>query len=181
MNRVVLTSATLPASVLAELQLWLGITTSHDDDLLARLLAAALETCEAFTGQVPLACTCEEVHPARSGWQVLAARPVRAIATLSSIAADGTRVALAPGDYALEIDAEGAGRFRLEAAMTGRLAVTFSAGLAEEWDALPEGLRHGVVRLAAHQHREREGAGAAPLPPAAVAALWRPWRRLRLA
>ena len=39
----------------------------------------------------------------------------------------------------------------------------------------------GVLRLAAHQHRERESEGAAPLPTAAVAALWRPWRRLRMA
>ena len=54
--------------------------------------------------------------------------------------------------------------------------VAYSAGLAAEAEALPEALRHGVVRLAAHlyTHRDREeGAG----PPAAVTALWRPWRR----
>ena len=56
-----------------------------------------------------------------------------------------------------------------------------AAGLAADWTVLPEPLRHGMVRLAAHQHRERESSGAASVPPAAVAALWRPWRRLRLA
>ena len=42
-------------------------------------------------------------------------------------------------------------------------------------------LRHGIIRLAAHQHRERETSGPGPLPPAAIAALWRPWRRMRMA
>ena len=61
-----------------------------------------------------------------------------------------------------------------------RLAVRFTAGLAPSWETLPEALRHGILRLAAHQHRERETSGAGPIPPAAVAALWRPWRRMRL-
>ena len=49
--------------------------------------------------------------------------------------------------------------------------------VAPGWDALPEALRQGIFRLAAHQHRERENSGAAPQPPAAVAALWQPWRQ----
>jgi len=43
---------------------------------------------------------------------------------------------------------------------------------------LPEPLRQGIVRLAAHLYTVR-GEAEAP-PPACVAALWRPWRRLRL-
>lgn len=56
---------------------------------------------------------------------------------------------------------------------------TGEAVLESDWSALPEALRHGVIRLAAHLYREGEGAAAAA-PPAAVAALWRPWRRMRL-
>ena len=92
------------------------------------------------------------------------------------------RSALAAADYALDLDADGAGSVRLltpDAAK--RIAVTFTAGIASDWTALPEALRHGIMRLAAHQYREREGSGAGPLPPASVAALWRPWRRLRVA
>ena len=63
----------------------------------------------------------------------------------------------------------------------GRIAVRFVAGLAPGWNGLPESLRHGVIRLAAHQHRMRESSTADPIPPAAVTALWRPWRRMRLA
>lgn len=95
--------------------------------------------------------------------------------------ANGSRSTLAASAYIIDLDADGGGRVRVtlpgEAA---RLAVFVTAGLAPSWEALPDGLRHGLLRLAAHQHRERETSGAGPIPPAAVAALWRPWRRMRL-
>lgn len=179
--RVILSPAALPPAALAELKQWLGITTGGDDAPLAALLAAALDTCEAFTGAMPIEAGCEEVLPARGGWLTLATRPVLAISSVERIAASGARTALSSTAWEADLDADGAGRVRLLDAAPGRVAVRFTAGLAPEWDALPEALRHGVVRLAAHQHRERETFGAAPLPPASVAALWRPWRRLRLA
>jgi hypothetical protein len=43
---------------------------------------------------------------------------------------------------------------------------------------VPEPLRQGIVRLAAHLYAARGEVEA--VPPAAVAALWRPWRRVRL-
>jgi uncharacterized phiE125 gp8 family phage protein len=48
--------------------------------------------------------------------------------------------------------------------------------------ALPVAAVTGVfiVRLVAHLFTHRDAADAGP-PPAAVAAMWRPWRRLRLA
>lgn len=181
MNRVILSPATLPGSALAELKQWLGITTARDDATLSTLLAAALETCEGFTGQLPLEAGCEEVLPSGPGWRALATRPVLAIATVEAIAADGSRSSLNSGTYEIELDADGTGRVRLPAPATHkRIAVRFTAGLSHEWDALPDSIRHGLIRLAAHQHRQRESDGAAPLPPASVAALWRPWRRLRL-
>lgn len=183
MNRAILAAAALPAAALAELKQWLGISTGADDAPLEALLAAAVEACEGFTGLLPLASACEEiVSPADGAWIALATRPVFAITAVAALAADGTRTPLAPGTWEPDLDADGTGRLRIarpEAAR--RFAVQFSAGLAQDWDALAPGLRHGIVRLAAHQHRERESEGAAPLPPASVAALWRPWRRVRLA
>lgn len=169
MNRVILTPAVLPGSALAELKQWLGITTTADDAPLSALLSAALDVCEGFTGQMPLEAQCRELLPAQAGWHALATRPVQAI---SAVDADG---------YEIELDADGTGRVRLPLPNgETRVAVTFTAGLAPDWDRLPVSLRHGLLRLAAHQHRERESEGAAPLPPASVAALWRPWRRMRL-
>ncbi|MET1755032.1 phage head-tail connector protein [Novosphingobium sp. RD2P27] len=182
MNRVILTPATLPSSALAELKQWLGITFAADDAPLQRLLSAALEACEGFTGTMPLEQICEQVLDSRGCWQALATRPVQAMLAVERVAEDGTRVTLAPDDYDVELHAGGTGYVRvLSPKCPGRIAVRFTAGLATEWDLLPESLRHGIVRLAAHQHRERESAGASSLPPASVAALWRPWRRVRLA
>lgn len=182
MKRQIVTAASLPPTALAELKQWLGISTPSDDAALTALLRAALEMCEAFTGLMPIEALCEQVLPVTPHWQSLSVRPVQAITELQAIPAQGTRITLAADAYAVELDADGAGRVRVtQPTVSGRIAVRFTAGLAPTWDALPEPLRHGMLRLAAHQHRERDNPGAAPIPPAAVAALWRPWRRLRVA
>lgn len=182
MKRAIVTPAVLSPAALTELKQWLGITTAHDDGPLAALLAAAIEICEAFTGAMPLEAACEELVPSCQGWQRLTTRPVQAITALYGVPAEGDRFELSAEAFEVELDADGGGRVRVSApGEAARIAVRFTAGLAPEWEALPEALRHGIIRLAAHQHREREASGAAPLPPAAIAALWRPWRHLRLA
>ncbi|OYW88988.1 MAG: hypothetical protein B7Z20_01255, partial [Sphingobium sp. 32-64-5] len=80
--------------------------------------------------------------------------------------------------YALDIDGDGDGWVRvMQAGVTGRVEVNLSAGMAQDWAALPDPLRQGVVRLAAHLFAQ----SASDAPPAIVTALWRPWRRMRLA
>lgn len=182
MKRAIITPAVLPPAALAELKDWLGITTSADDAQLAALLRASLDLCEDFTGLMPLQQVCEELLPASADWQQLAARPVQAITQLTGVPAEGARFALAVGSYEIELDADGAGLVRvINQGAAGRITVLFLAGIAPNWTDLPEALRHGVLRLAAHQYRTREDLSAnAATPPAAVAALWRPWRRLRL-
>lgn len=182
MKRAFVTPPELPAAALAELKAWLGKTTAHDDAGLAALLRAALEMCEAFTGLLPLEASCEEVLPASGQWQALATRPVHAITGVDGLPADGARFALPVSSYAIDITADSTGMVRVtNPGSAGRVVVRFTAGLEGEWQDLPEALRHGVVRLAAHQHRARDDDRAGGLPPASVAALWRPWRRLRLA
>lgn len=183
MKRAIITPAALPPAAIAELKDWLGLTTSADDAQLAALLGASLDLCEDFTGLMPLQQVCEELLPASADWQQLATRPVQTITALQGVPAEGARFALAVGAYELDLDADGAGLVRVtNQGSAGRVAVTFTAGIAPDWGSLPEALRHGVLRLAAHQYRGREDAAAnSAMPPAAVAALWRPWRRLRLA
>lgn len=181
MKRAIVTPPVLSPTALAELKLWLGITTSQDDAPLTALLRSALDTCEAFTGSMPIEAFCEELLPLSGDWQTLATRPVQAITAVQAIPASGARSDLPANAYAIELDADGGGRVMVTApGSAARLAVRFTAGLAPSWETLPEALRHGILRLAAHQHRERETSGAGPIPPAAVAALWRPWRRMRL-
>lgn len=181
MKRAIVAAATLAPAALAEVKDWLGITTSGEDATLTAQLRAALETCEAFTGSMPLIAECEEIIPVCGEWQKLEARPVHAITAVEGIPAEGVRFALAFDAYEIDFKADGTGWVRvLSPGLAGRIAVRFSAGLAADWAALPEGLRHGVVRLAAHQYRAREQGDGEPLPPASVVALWRPWRPARL-
>lgn len=188
MKRAVLAPPALPASALAELKDWLGINTTREDALLGHLLTASLDICEAYTGSRPIASECEEIWPTRqvgpnhTGWQALSTRPVESIVSVEAVAIDASRRTLASADYENEIDAEGVGRFRVIAPVTeSRVAIRFRAGHATGWDSLPDALRQGAIRLAAHHHRQRETGNADTAPPRAVAALWQPWRRVRLA
>lgn len=181
MKRAIVAAVTLAPAALAELKDWLGISTTGEDNSLTSQLRAALETCEAFTGTMPIEAECEEVLPVTSEWQCLEARPVLAMTNVEGIPAEGLRFTLPADAYALEFRADGTGWVRvLNPGIAGRVAVRFTAGLAPNWASLPDGLRHGIVRLAAHQYRQRDNGEKGPVPPAAVAALWRPWRGLRL-
>jgi uncharacterized phiE125 gp8 family phage protein len=182
MKRAIIAPPALAPAALGELKDWLAITTTKDDAALTALLNAALETCEAFSGQMPLEATCEEVLPAQTCWRGLQTRPVQAVTGIEGIPAEGARFPLAPEDYAIDLDADGGAHVRvINQGAAGRVAVSFVAGLAADWAGLPDGLRHGVIRLAADGYRRRDGEGAGSQPPMAVAALWRPWRRMRVA
>jgi uncharacterized phiE125 gp8 family phage protein len=184
MQRIVVLPAEIGEVGLVELKQWLGITRNTEDALLAGLLKAALDLCEAFIGQMPLAQVVEEQLPAQRGLQLLTARPVREIATVEVIASDGSRNLLSAASYTAEIAACGAASFRLLVPAEGRaLAVRLVAGLALDWASLPPALRQGIIRLAAHHYRDRDADGQrspAP-PPMSVTALWQPWRLMRLA
>ena len=103
--------------------------------------------------------------------------PVRAIEGVERIAADGSAVTLPSGEYEIDIDSRGDGWVKV--AGEGRVRVSGRAGMAGEPNGVPEPLRQGIVRLAAHLFANRDGEGGEP--PAAVTALWRPYRRMRLA
>ena len=181
MTRAIVVPPAVPPAALAELKAWLGITTARDDAELLALIRTSLDLCEAFTGIVPLLCECEDRFVPAAAWRVLPARPVQSIIAVEAVGAGGLRVALPVVDYAIDLDADGGGRVRLLQTVSDRppVVVRFTAGMVAAWGDLPAALRQGVTRLAAHQHRQRDGAEAGALP-AAVAALWRPYRRVRI-
>jgi len=180
MKRVILTPAELGGAALGELKQWLAISTADDDAVLLGLLKSSSDMCEAFTGAMPLLAACEELHPVTNEWQNLITRPVEAITRIEGVPAEGSRFSLASDAYEIDLDADGTGRFRiLSQGAAGRAAIRFDAGIAPDWSALPKALSHGIIRLAAQQYRERDN-GELSAPPAAVTALWRPWRKIRL-
>jgi uncharacterized phiE125 gp8 family phage protein len=151
-----------------------------EDPMVETLCGTALLLCEAFCGRIGLAREATEVLPALAEWRRLGAQPVRAITLVEGLPADGAAFALPVEAYAVDIDAEGVGWVRvMQLGAAGRVRVTYEAGLASDWDALPEPLRQGAVRLATHLYAHRDDTREGP-PPAAVAALWRPWRRVAL-
>jgi len=179
--RAILVQPQLTPGALTELKNWLAISGPREDATLLALLQAAVAMCEAFTRQLPLECVCEETLPATHDWQTLVSCPVQAVTGAFALSPSGTRTPLAAGDYALDLAADGAARVRLlSPAVAGRIVAACTAGIAPDWDSLPAALRHGIIRLAAHNFRQRDSAGPLAAPPAAVAALWSTWRKLRL-
>lgn len=173
------TVALTPVSV-EEARGWLRIDGEAEDALLAGLIRTATGLCEQFIGQVLLTRLVSETLPATCGWQRLGQRPVRAITGVDGLPAEGMAFALPVDGYAIDIDAAGDGWVDVrEAGGAARVIATYEAGLAADWNGVPEPLRQGILRLVAHLHAHRDAPDDAG-PPAAVAALWRPYRRMRL-
>lgn len=169
-----------PAVTLAEAQAYVRIETGEEEAILAGLIRTASAMCEQFTGRVILSRTFSETLKACGEWQRLSLTPVRSIDNVEGVSADGVAVTLPSSDYALDIDSAGDGWVRLTE--TGgafrKIRVEGTAGMAADSNHVPEPIRQGVVRLAAHLFNARDGGGGDP--PAAVTALWRPFRRMRL-
>ncbi|MDO7843743.1 head-tail connector protein [Sphingomonas immobilis] len=170
------------AAALGEVKAVLRVVSDDEDALVVAFVEAALGLAERFTGQVLIAREMRAVLAAQAAWQCVGAGPVRAITSVEAIGAiengDGA-VVLGSAAYAVDIDAGGEGWVRsIDAGAAKRIAVTFVAGAAADWAGVPGPLRQGVVLLAAHLFTARDERDA---PPAAVTALWRPFRRLALA
>jgi uncharacterized phiE125 gp8 family phage protein len=160
---------------IAECKAYLRIERDDEDALIAGFVRTAIALCEAFTGQSLVVRDGEQRLAREGGWQRITALPVAAVTGVF----DGD-AAIAGSRFESDVDAAGNGWVRLfDTALTAP-AVRFRAGLGADWNGVPEPLRQGIVRLVAHLFTHRDAADAGP-PPAAVAAMWRPWRRLRLA
>lgn len=159
-----MSAAPFPAAAIAGVRdaarAYLRITGTAEDAVIDRLAASALALAEAYTGTAIIERSHEAMMAAGGEWRALPMGPVRAI------------VAVAPV-VAIDIDGDGTGWVRMAAASP----VHFTAGIAATWEAVPAAMAQGVVLLVAHLFDQRTASAA---PPAAVGALWRPWRRMRL-
>lgn len=170
----------LPAVTLAEAQAYVRVETGEEEALLAGLIRTASALCEAFIGQVVIARPFVADLPGSRAWERLDTGPVQSIDSVSGLSPTGIESALPTSSYAIDIDAQGDGWVRVvDAGGATRVRVGGTAGMAQDENGVPEPIRQGVLRLVAHLFTDRDGSGGEP--PAAVTALWRPYRRMRLA
>ncbi len=169
-----------PPVSLAEAQAYVRVETGEEEALLAGLLRSASAMCEQFIGQALVARSFDETIGASSQWQRLGLTPVMSIGAVVLVADDQSEIMLAAEDYAIDVDSCGDGWVRLlRGPADGVIRVSGVAGMASDGNGVPEPLRQGIVRLTAYLFNARDGGGGEP--PAAVTALWRPYRRMRLA
>jgi len=168
-----------PIVTMSEAQAYVRIETGEEEAVLAGLIRSASALCEAFINQVVVARPFELEVPASSNWERLAVTPVKSISGVETVDSNSVATALPADAYAVDIDSSGDGWVRVaqsDGALRAR--VTGTAGLADDENGVPEPIRQGVLRLIAHLFTTRDGEGGDP--PAAVTALWRPYRRMRL-
>ncbi len=96
-----------PPVGVAEAKAWLRLGAGQDDAVVAGLIRAAVELCEAFTGQMLIARRVTEEFPAAPGWVSLARRPVVAIETVTGMTGERL-IALTGDDWQHAVDRDGA-------------------------------------------------------------------------
>lgn len=169
-----------PIVTMSEAQAYVRIETGEEEALLAGLIRTASGLCEAFINQVVISRPFQCDLPASGAWERLPVTPVRAITDVATIDADGAETPIAADGYRIDIDYSGDGWVRLmRGCAPTRLRVSGTVGMADSENDVPEPIRQGVLRLVAHLYTARDGDDSEP--PAAVTALWRPYRRMRLA
>jgi uncharacterized phiE125 gp8 family phage protein len=171
-------SADVIAAAVAAAKIYLRQDEQGEDALIATLAAGAIAVGEAYCATPFVTRGFEDVLGIGTDWQRLRHAPVAGIEGVTGLPAGGAPFVMAADDYRGVIDGDGIGWVRVNiSGAAARVAVSYSAGLAAEWDAVPVPITQGVTMLIAHLFGDRSSDSA---PPAAVAALWRPFRRMTL-
>lgn len=169
-----------PAAALGELKAFLRIEDSREDALLAGLLRAATETVEAMLGLLLFEREVEERGSARAGAMALTAEPARTLVEANAELADGSLRSLSALEANLKLDGNGCGHLALAGVADGTvLMVRYRAGMATDWNWVPEALRLAVIRVASHFFSHRDAADDAGIPPS-VRRMISPWRTRRM-
>jgi uncharacterized phiE125 gp8 family phage protein len=158
------------------------------DGVLRGFLRAAIAAIEARTGKVLIArdftLSLSDLDNAQG--QILPVAPVTAVTQVMLEDAAAVQTVVDPGRYRLERDSQ---RPRLRPVGVllptvptgGTVTVSFSAGMAADWDGLPADLGQAVMLLAAHYYEYRDDIALGPgCMPFGVTSLIQRYRAVRL-
>jgi uncharacterized phiE125 gp8 family phage protein len=172
--------AMLAPTALIEAKALLRLETVDEEALLAAQLRTALELAEDFTGSVWLEASYRETR-SLCREMILQKRPVQRLTGLRVSYANGSDVALDPTLQIMQISDHGEAMLTIaNSVLEGdKIIISYQAGAYTDWTYLPEGLRMGILRMAAHLFTWRDDSMSIGVP-GAVAALWHPYKKLRL-
>ena len=169
-------AAAVPVRLFAE-HLALGSGFADDgaqDAVLELYLRAAMAAIEARLGRALLAREFSWSLPCwrEESSQAMPIGPVRSVASLTLIGADGSEDAADPDGGSVLRDSQRPrlvgrfGRSLPRIPRSGRAEIRFTAGFGETWDEVPSDLRQAVFLLATHfyEHRSDTGAVAGSMP-----------------
>lgn len=170
---------------LAEAKAHLRLDGAEEDAVVSACIVAARQACESYTG-LSLITQSWQLYLDRwpLGAVLLPRPPVQAVTEVAVLDAAGGRQVLEPERYLLD-RAAGPARLMRRGPWSwpqpgrplGGIEITYRAGFGDSWNHVPAALRQGMLLTVAHFFERREG--EAGLPPA-IAALWQPYRVMRL-
>lgn len=164
-------------AAIAEVKRLLAVSIADDDALIGAFAETALGLAERFIGRVLIVRAITERVAADGAWQPLGAAPVMAITSVAAVDGD-TVTPLAVDAYGIDLDADARGWVRAPSSASRLIEIVYQAGWIGTWGLIPAPVRQGAVSLAAHLYTQRD---ASEPPPAAITALWRPYRDQALA
>ena len=175
-----LTTLTPPSDepvTLAEMKLHLRVTAEAEDDALAAMITAARVAAENFTGlafmQQGLRLTLDSFDGA------VLELPKTPLIAITAVTVDGA----AKDDYTADIPTARIITANLPrpAAPLAGIRIDFTAGFGETADDVPAPLRQGIKQLVTRLFENRGEGMEAALMLSGAAALFQPYRRMRIA
>ncbi len=150
---------------LQELRAYLRIDGEAEDFLLHDLLRSATATVEQWLGLPLIHRDIEERAPIRDRLVQLAMGSVQAVLAVAVVGGDGIAESLGPGAWEMVRLPGDVTCVQLLAPANGMAEVSYRAGIASDWNGVPDPVRLAILRCAAHFHSTRDDPSAPPLPP----------------
>ncbi len=169
--------------LLDEVKLHLRIDHNHEDSLLSACIVAARQACESYTRRGLITQTWQLYL---DQWPIAAVHlpkpPIQSVNSIKIYGPADTETVIDPDHYQLV-----AGYLRRQNGVAwphpgriiGGIEITYTSGYGDSWNDVPMDLRQGLLMTIANLYENRTLVMGTALPKV-VAALWQPYRVIRL-